>query len=88
MWKSAHAHAPVTVSAQPQLFSKLNVEESVRKFARGSRGFWRSREFQDSLHRGDIVKIDPDFFTEVRPREWRNVRLVYDDVLYVLFAIV
>ncbi|CAL8466837.1 g6373 [Coccomyxa elongata] len=64
VWSSTHAHAPVTVATQPHLFSKLNVEETVRNLARHSRSFWRSREFGDSLKGGQIVAIDRPYFVK------------------------
>ncbi|BDA40872.1 hypothetical protein COCOBI_01-5260 [Coccomyxa sp. Obi] len=64
VWSSTHAHAPVTVASQPHLFSKLNVEETVRNLARHSRSFWRSREFGDSLKGGQLVAIDRPYFVK------------------------
>lgn len=65
VWSGTHAHAPVTVAAQPQLFATLNVEETVKNLAKRCTGFWRSREFQESVHDGHIVALSPPHLTQV-----------------------
>jgi hypothetical protein len=46
-------------------FEKLDVDRTVRDFARSCPSFWASADFRDILEGSNILALDSSFFAQV-----------------------
>lgn len=65
MWQGKHPQAPVAVAAKPHYFSELNIKQTVRNLLKHHPQFFASEQMTDSVRSGDILTLDPSFFSQV-----------------------
>ena len=69
-WSDGVSRSPVAVVSKMHYFEKLDVDRTVRDFARSCPSFWASADFRDILEGSNILALDISFFAQVMLYLW------------------